>query len=554
MSNCLFPSWCLPKSLEFLKGIDVVEGAPLPPLSSSSSSSISKVDGAGVLQIPNYRKLPKDQSKLLQACWNQNWENVLWQCHQHPNEACHLTQRSRRTALHLATFNHPCPLPVAQALLNANRHMVLVQDANWYTPLHNVALFRGGESLVKLVCDTAIMVAQEVNGQEQLPPLSGTSPLFLAAKRAAPLRTLRQLLETRTQQRCEWIAPSTGAEPYWMETLDEYSSPLEILLRDRAVATWGLQRGSISIQQQSTEGTNASPLPASSFSSTLLRPRLLWQMKQIAIQRLRTVQGRKQARSEAEMDQQPNEGPCGTKNNSSPSCLDENDNSTTEEETQALSLWAKCIELLAEHMPRLLRQQHTNVEGDTRIPAEQQCVTGGNEFAIVHCVTSAKVPLPNLLQVSLMVFPEQALMRDEYGMLPLHHVLYAKHPYATKTLVGMLLNHAPQAVLYSCSHQYRDVMTCTSSAKDQDDENITAPFPSSSILPLHLALELGLSLDLLKDLLWADSDATLTTVDPRTGFYPFAVAALKGYDLDVIYTLLNAHPQVLLNHLVPSTL
>ena len=59
-----------------------------------------------------------------------------------------------------------------------------------------------------------------------------------------------------------------------------------------------------------------------------------------------------------------------------------------------------------------------------------------------------------------------------------------------------------------------------------------------------------LSLDILKELLWADSDMSLMTKDLTTGLYPFALAAAShhedsDYDLDVVYTLLNAHPQAL---------
>lgn len=431
-----------------------------------------------------------------------------------------MTQHSARTALHLATFNHPCPLHVAQALLKANRHMVLVQDANWYTPLHNVAFFPG-ESLIKIVCDTAVMVEQELGkSKKAIPPISGTSPLFLAAKRAAPLRTLRQLLETR--KRTEWIAPSTGGEPYWMDTLDEYSSPLEVMLRGRAITTWGLQKYAATSETRESESSHSAGM---SLPATNLSPRLLWQMRQITNERLRV------ARSVDNKDDKPNE------ESSTSTVLGDHDNVTTEQELQAISLWTKCVELLVEHVPRLLED---DADSDPTMFASQpdscEAKYRTDQFAIVHCVASAKVPLPNLLQVALLVFPEQALMRDEYGFLPLHHVLMAKHPYATKTLVSMLLNHAPQAALYWCSYPDTTIVSQSHNSR-------------MIISALGLAISLGVSLDILKELLWADSDLTLTTIDPVTGLYPFATAASKGYDLDVVYTLLIAHPQVL-NHFI----
>lgn len=490
--NCLFP-WCLPKSMEFFS--ENLDGELTAKNNHDrrrrKSKSLITIGPDGVLQIPAYRKIPRQESKLLSYCWSQDWNEVMVRCLSHPEEACHVTMHSQRTALHLATFNHACPLRVAQALLRANRHTVLVQDSNWYTPLHNVAFFPG-ESLVKLVCDTAIMVEQELDDKGKIPPTSGTSPLFLAAKRAAPLRTLRQLLETRG--RTEWIAPSTGGEPYWMESLDEYSSPLEILLRDRAAGVWQLQS-----------------LPDGRVSNSILQPRLLWQMKLIANERLRVFRGLKQKDNAAEDYDEEKEA------DTTPRLpqLDILDEITTEQEMQALSLWSKCIELLAEHVPRLVAKEDEHVMSDNRRYAEGQ-------FAILHCISAAKVPLTSLLQVALLVYPEQAMMRDEYGMLPLHHVLGAKHPYATKANVSMLLRHTPKMALCKCPCSGAYLTT-----------------------PIGFALENRLGLETIKELLWADSDVTLTTIDKKTGLYPFAVAASSGYDLDVVYTLLSAHPQVL---------
>eukprot|EP00934_Nitzschia_sp_Nitz4_P000374 Nitzschia sp. Nitz4//scaffold89_size161592//97391//98893//NITZ4_002386-RA/size161592-processed-gene-0.16-mRNA-1//1//CDS//3329559640//374//frame0 len=458
MSRKGFFSWCLPKSSVEIEDED----------SSRTKPSPLRVNGDGVLRVPSYLTLPRESSRLLRACWAKDWDDVLACCRSHPEQACHRTQLSDRTALHLATFNQPCPLNVAQALLTANRHMVLVQDSLRYTPLHNVAYFPG-ESLVKLFCDTSIMVEQELQ-HTGLPPVSGTSPLFLAAKRGAPLRTLRALLETRT--RTEWIAPSTGGEPYWMQTLDEYSSPLEILLRDRASATWFHK------DILTTNGT--------------LPTKLVRRMRQMALERL--SQRRKDAQHGGDSHV-------------------EDLNAWTELETNALLLWSKSLELLAEHVPLLF-----DLDGQaSTFP-----------YAIVHCVASAKVPLYSLLQLVLTLFPEQALQHCEQGFLPLHHVLCADHPYTSQTLLTLLLATAPLAMR---------IPTRTSLHPRQPKRR-----PQFA---LALALEYKLPVHILHQLLRVESDETLCTMDDETGLFPFALAATKGYDIETIYDLLRAHPQVL---------
>lgn len=430
-----------------------------------------KVDGDGLLQVPRYKTIGREQSKLLQACWDQNWEKVLSRCFYHPEESFYTTQHTDRTALHLSTFNQACPLSVAQALLKANRHMILVEDGNWYTPLHNVAFFPG-ESLVKLFCDTAIMVEQELQGQG-LPPISGTSPLFLAAKRAAPLETLRYLLETR--HRTNWIAPSTGGEPYWEETLDEYSSPIEILLRNRAHVIWLANENLITDHQ--TE--------------------LKVKMRRIAWERLQSSESVSPVLSSPVEDKR--------EQSSTDLRIDANQKRCEECDWAALSLWVKVVELLAEHVPKLENEN----------PGDCQEM----EFAIVHAIASAKVPVPNLLTVALRVFPEQALLRDERGILPLHHVLIAKHQYATEAMTAIVVAHAPESA------------------------NHCVDLGGST--PLAFALRFRHSVKVVESLLAADSDTTLSTMDPVTKLYPFALAASQDYDLTTIFKLLISHPQVL---------
>jgi hypothetical protein len=280
-------------------------------------------------------------------------------------------------------------------------------------------------------------------------------------------------------------------------------------------------------------------------------------MKLIANERLRVYRGIEQRDgSQGDDDDDDNDGKASSSSTWDLPLVDNLDDITTEQEMQALSLWSKCIELLAEHVPRLL------VNGDASMLGDEAPRYSHRQFAVVHCISAAKVPLANLLQVALVVYPEQALIRDEYGMLPLHHVLNARHPYATKGLVSMLLRHCPQMALVSCPCSTSGTRTATT----------TATSIKTATTPIALALNHGLPLDILKELLWADSDTTLTTtttaiaaataaaaaapstttttvsassIDSTTDLYPFALAASMGYDLDVIYTLLTAHPQVL---------
>lgn len=191
--------------------------------------------------VPVYKKVPRSSCKMLTLAWERRWESLVRRCESFPSEAFCVTEHSGRTALHLSTFNQGCPIEVARAILKSNRHSILVADYLSYTPLHNISLFQGGDALMPLFCDTAIMVEQELQGRGNLPPPFRTSPLYLAAKRNAPLSTLRTLLKTRA--RSKWIAPFTGGESYWNlqeEILDICSSPLEILVRGRTASFAGI--------------------------------------------------------------------------------------------------------------------------------------------------------------------------------------------------------------------------------------------------------------------------------------------------------------------------
>ena len=416
---------------------------------------------SGSMRLPLYKQVNRDHCGLLKLAWQKNWMDLERRCVTHPEETFRVTSNSNRTALHLATFNVPCPLEVAQALLTANRHMIVVQDQNCYTPLHNVCFFQHGDDLVALFCDTASMVQQELMGRGELPTPSGTSPLFLAAKRAAPMGTLQVLLETR--RRVSWIAPSTGGEPYGdTTTLDHYSSPLEILLRGRTTSLF----------------TNLETEPNKPLRK-LLRSTAVSQLA-----RFHNVDMTK------------------TNNNYDDDDSDELTESISETtDFDAVCLWQKCILLLAEHCPLLVHQDDKTLS-----------------FGFLHAVACCKVPVPALLQSILHIFPEQVLQRDDTGNLPLHHVLAAHHPYATKTLLDILLQQSP-----ACS-------------------NMTLP---NGQTPLVQALFQHLSWDILQALLEAGEYAALQI--PYDGLYPFGIAASHDYDVDVIYSFLIKSPQVLQN-------
>jgi hypothetical protein len=198
------------------------------------------IDLDGAMIIPQYNYVPRAACRMLLLAWERRWDECVRRCNIMPEEAFSKTEHSGRTALHLATFNEGCPMEVAVAMLKANRHAIMVEDRNFYTPLHNLGLFHGGDELMSLFCDTAIMVEQELQGRGKLPTPSRTSPLYLAAKRDAPVSTLRLLMQTRA--RSQWIAPFTGGEAYWdpQQELDKFSSPLEILLRGRSACFVGL--------------------------------------------------------------------------------------------------------------------------------------------------------------------------------------------------------------------------------------------------------------------------------------------------------------------------
>ncbi|CAB9503559.1 expressed unknown protein [Seminavis robusta] len=468
--------------------------------SSPRRSLIIDLDGAMI--IPQYKYVPRAACRMLCCAWERRWEELVRRCEVKPDEAFAKTEHSGRTALHLATFNEGCPLDVAVALLKANRHAILVEDRNSYTPLHNLGLFRGGDELMSLFCDTAIMVEQELQGRGKLPTPSRTSPLYLAAKRDAPTTTLRLLLQTRP--RSQWIAPFTGGESYWdpQQTLDKFSSPLEILMRGRSACFVGL----------STETKQ--------------------QMKDM-------VQRNFSLNQEDDTTNTTCTTPTNNDNNNQSLMTDTcSEISIDQHDQNAITIWEKCFLLLQENFRTIITTTNTKCtemekdasEDTTRIPKP-------TTPSLVHTVASLKVPMPILLQLAMELFPEQLWLRDDTGNYPLVHVLESNHPYATKQLIHILLECKNKAETTESKHT-TNITTTTSRTSSH-------PPPVLYIQEcLQSALEIGLTWDGgMKDIVMANSEV-LSLPYPQSRLVPAFLAAAQDAALDTIYFLLHAEPQV----------
>jgi hypothetical protein len=191
-----------------------------------------------------------------------------------------------------------------------------------------------------------------------------------------------------------WIAPSTGSEPYWdSETMDEYSSPLEVMLRE---ANMDVKAVTETIQNNDS---------------------LKEAMRQMAQQRFSTNR-HIFYRSGSYLHQQRHlQNGVGT----------ETTVLICKESIEILGLWERCLELLVNggYCPLL------QIDGSNHAHLP---------YGILHCCVACKVPVPALVQLAVATFPEQTLQRDEHGLLPLHHVLRARYKYATSTLVKILLS------------------------------------------------------------------------------------------------------------------
>ena len=300
-------------------------------------------------------------------------------------------------------------------------------------------------NVVSLFCDTAIMVEQELGRargkdrekQEELPLFEGTSPLYLAAKKGAPLSILKPLLETRS--RTYWIAPSTGGEPYWYESprgtarvefpySPSFSSPLEILLReDRLRSSMNssyyrndafllgeeedgnlLRRGRTQTNQRRVSSSSAAASRLCNGSTRARRsplhpdeiegnPHLIEAMRRIAIHRCHEhYKFRNDCRKE--------------KDSVWFDCCKTEFHEFTESQQRCLELWEKCIELLVTAggggIPMLLNE---NKDGDGENSGSSTRFT---PYGILHACVCCKVPVPSLVEIALLVFPEQVSKRD----------------------------------------------------------------------------------------------------------------------------------------------
>jgi len=342
-------------------------------------------------------------------------------------------------------------------------------------------------SVMSLFCDTAIMVEQELGRatgnnreEQQMPLFEGTSPLYLAAKKGAPVSILKILLETRS--RTNWIAPSTGGEPYWYENTNKntqgnetprekespnasFSSPLEILLReDRLRSSMNgsyyrndafllgeeedgnlLRRGRSNRNSSSstaasrscdkmTANTRRSPLHPDEIHGV---PHLREEMRRLATNRCCQHYRHEEFDAEGKKcldDRQPHVSNGDDSYTGKTPAL-------THSQQRCLELWEKCIELLVTAggggIPLL------SVEKDDYIDEAINHNDGTFvPYGILHACVCCKVPVPSLVEVALILFPEQVFHRDaRHGMVPLHHVLCAKHKYsyATSNLLTILL-------------------------------------------------------------------------------------------------------------------
>ena len=365
---------------------------------------------------------------LLASTWERDWPNVVKRCQSHPHEATYITEGSRRTALHLACFNHGAPIYVVEAILSANPYAILLEDSQGYTPLHVACSFRGGDYLVPIFCTTIEKLAMELGKDSSTFSTETSSPLELACRRDAPISTLQALLFLK-QVGIAWVAPVTGGEPYWKELLDHRShqSPLQTLLNNSLKTTTSSGRSD---------------------------------------KRLKDIVKSIYTREDIEIFEKFNK-------------------LSPKEE-----LWAKCVLLIREA-----------VEED--IP-------------FLHALVSVATPVISLVINMGPFFADQALQRDHYGYVPLHHAIL--HPYEGGKLIKIVRS-----------------INCTAASTSL----------SNGTLPLIKALEVGRT--------WMTGVAYLAYADPELlpsfehsmRLYPFMIAAMYNADLDTIYNLLCCTPQLI---------
>lgn len=153
------------------------------------------------------------------------------------------------------------------------------------------------------------------------------------------------------------------------------------------------------------------------------------------------------------------------------------------------ALWAKCFMLIREVV--------------------------GDATPFLHAMVSVATPVIGLLSRTGPLFADQALLRDQYGYLPLHHVIL--HPYEGGKLIQLVRNINPAAAVVPV---------------------LLGP------LPLNLALEKGRSWTTGIAYLSHASPEHVSVADKSSHLYPFMAAATCDCDVDTIYKLLSFAPHL----------
>jgi hypothetical protein len=585
------------------------------------SSPTTNTTATAIISIPLYKQVPTSACKLFQLARNPNNQDqeVQQQCASHPEEAFCITNHSLRTALHLVCLDHTLSYVAIRCLLQANPHALLVVDKYGYTPLHLICSTtthcRNNDTdeedlLIPLFLNAILELAETQGILFQLPPTTSSStvqvkvipsPLALAAKRGAPLTSIRCVVETRrhysavNSKALSWIAPLTGGEPYSYSSKDRGTtipsnttamaeSPLMLLCQSPHVMNvLESQRLRLPLLLDPTDTTTSSSWNKELRFATMARldhlhpnpipPRQEPPFKHLSGPLLSSVP------------------------------------------PQIFYAWSACIELVLPHCPPLQPQPQkeklepisSSITTSTTIPKntnkEEDGVCDHIEWGVVHAVASLSICellQLDLLQWCLAVFPEQAQQRDAAGKIPLHHVLQQpKHwsvPENTDKilrLVQLLLQHEPLSARVPLVFlpTVQQVVPPPLLAHDNDNDTndssrlpmeptMTMPITRSvsvSVTPLWYALQVQHSWPVIDALVQAYPNALLllpedvhdnnnsndnnnnnsndnnndhdvndnNNIHNNTLLFPYQLAAVQEYSLDVIYRLLIACPQVL---------
>mmetsp|Transcript_16548 Transcript_16548/g.25028 ORF Transcript_16548/g.25028 Transcript_16548/m.25028 type:complete len:438 (+) Transcript_16548:105-1418(+) len=406
-------------------------------------SSKANEDSSSSRKEPTYRSVSRRNCPLMHYIWECNWPAALKRIETNPEELFYVTDTSGRTALHLASFNQGSPVYVAESLLAKNQHALLAKDRNRRTPLHYACTFnRGGSKhLVPLYCDYLMMLQGKCT--YDLPPIDGTdsyvpSPLLLACCNCSTsVDTIRILISTARQSIYKWIAPKTGCEPYWFQSVrTKRDSPLQALL------DWANVQEMFNLDRKSITNLLSGDFPV--YSKNLI------------------------------------------------------------------SLASECSPLV-------------RTATDTIQKIVLLMDAHGNDYtgSLLHRVCAIHAPKPWLIELFGSLMPEQTLIRDSEGCLPLHHLIL--HPFATnkKELVDAILQINKQATT-------RKILKFDS-------------------YPLLVAIQQGWTWEGgLEGLVQATPE--LLDVQADHGLYPTALAASMDTELNTLFELLRKAPHLCANH------